>query len=489
MAKAETQLIPIHVSIDEVKSFNYMQGGQFVDPATGLREYSRLLPIFRVPVIQDMFIAMSNHVIHHKKLPEDVSRIEHELAHTDKREQYYEEIPSDSDPEIQKLEALGDGDDKKIVLMPTPIVEFMDKIQGKIKRDPTMGLQEFGFFNEIIRGIATVVGAVVGGPIGAGVGNLAGRVATGASPSKSFIPAAKIGAATWGLGQAAGLAGKAIPGLASAAPGVFGANASWGATPSILGGAGAAATNTAANVAPGATAAGASGASGVLSSLPSWIAPAALIGGGMYFNQKSTREKEKMMRELEQRRRQEVEQLRARYGYDEPMQNKLRLFPHDPQKILRGEFKKGGHVTGRPIVGRGKGQEDLIKDDGVKEGSWIWDASTTADWGDGSTNAGQKEIAKLEKYIAKHVPVKKLQHLDHGGKAKIVPCALSDGERHTPTPIVTAAAVLKTGHASNTKGAEIFRKMTKVLRKHKNSNGTELPPAAPDIIKLFKQVG
>lgn len=470
-------LIPIHVSNQEVKYFNYMQGGQFIDKDTGLREYSKLRPIIRIPEIRNLFIEMADAVYHHKKLPPGDESLIKQLEETQNLDIYFEPIPSDEEPEIKQLEALANNpEDKRIVLMPSDIVNFMDILKGGPDTDPIAHLEEFGLFNEILRGVATVAGAVLGGPVGAIAGNFLGKVGTGANPSDNILPAVKAGLGTWGLGQGVAALGSAMPGLASAMPSVFGAGATAGATPAIV----------------GAAAKGASGPASWLSSLTpssSWLAPAALIGGGMYMTHRGEKEKAKQLERMEEKRRHEAERLREKYGFNDRLGVEIKKHVHypEPEKFDKPmAFASGGHVPklGRPIVGKGKGQEDLINDDRVKEGGWIWDASTVANVGDGSTKAGQEEIKKLEQYIVKKSPpLKHFQKLDHGGQPKMVPCALSDGERYTPPEIVTAA-----GNGSNTQGAAINRAITKFIRRHKISKGTDLPPASPDLISLYKKV-
>ena len=474
-------LLPIHLSVSEIKSLNYLQGGQFIDEETGLREFSRLSKILRIPEIRNLFIEFSD--VMHKRRPisPEAASILQKLEGTTDFNKFYQEIPSDSDPEIRHLASLADSkNDTKVVLMPSDVVNFMDLIRGEIRKDPVMRLEEFGLMDEIFRGVATVGGAVLGGPIGAGVGNYFGKVATGADPSTNILPAAKVGLATWGLGQAASGLGASFPGLASSAPGVFGANASWGATPSMFQSAAAAAPS-----ATGTTAAAASAnpSSWNLGNASKWLIPGALMAGGLFTANKQNKKEHEIKQEIEVKRRQDARKLRKHYGFEEPLGVTLK----GPEEIRSPEYKnyKKGGLIGRPIVGKGKGQEDLINDDRVKEGGWIWNATLVSDLGDGSTKAGQKELEGLEKFIAKKSGnLKKYNRLDHGGTPRNIPCALSDGERYTPPEIVTAA-----GDGSNKEGAAKFREITKSIRAHKISKGTDLPPPAPPAVAIFKKVG
>lgn len=477
-------LLPIHLSHDEVKYFNYLQGGQSVDPETGLREYSPLEPVMQIPEIRNLFIQFTDFVHHKKKMPKEVKNLLGDLKNPDPTNGYFEPIPSDSDPEVQKLASLADNrKDILVVLMPSDIVNFLDILRGTVKRDPIANLEEFGWFDEIVRGVATVGGAILGGPIGAGIGNFAGKVATGADPMTNILPAAKIGLATWGAGKAAGALGSHFPGLAASAPGVFGSGATWGATPGFLSGAGSAASAATPGAASAASETNPNSWGKLLGENSQWLVPGALIGGGMLMSHKAQQKAQEQHKSIDKERREEASRLRQRLGMDVPLNpNLLAKGVGGRQKYAKGD------LIGRPIVGKGKGQEDKVNDDRVKEGGWIWDASTVANWGDGSTKAGHEEIKNLEKHINKAVKpiggVKKFQRLDHGGTPEKVPCALSDGERYTPPEVVTAA-----GHGSNERGAAKFRLMTKILRAHKIAKGTELPPAAPAIVEVFKKVG
>jgi hypothetical protein len=151
----------------------------------------------------------------------------------------------------------------------------------------------------------------------------------------------------------------------------------------------------------------------------------------------------------------------------------------------RGGFKTGGSVLASPIVGKGKGQEDLINVD-VPQNAWIDNATFVADAGDGSTKAGHKEIEKLEKFIIKnHLKPHVVQQFKAEIKAKPlanVPCALSDGERRKE-PLLVAGF----GQGSMKKGADVLRDMVTEVRHIKTSNGLKLPPPCPDLITIYKR--
>ena len=382
-------MIPIHVTLNEVKYLNYMQGGQFVDPETGLREYSRLSPIMRDKGAQKLFTELTTLVHKNKKLPDGIKNFTKKVSKEQNIDQYYQEIESDHDPEIMRLESLGGGKDTKVVMMPKDIVKFLDSLRKITKSSPYTHMQKFNFFEDIIASGSSILGSLFGGD---------------ASPGQVVQEeTAKPPIAT----QRSAHDG-------SPHEGIFGS---------------------------------------------------ALLGTGIGLKKEALKDIKKSHHAMRAAHTQSVNDILAKTNFH--------------------AHKKGGLVTGHPIVGKGKGQEDLIKDDHVKEGSWIWDASTVAHCGDGSTKAGQRELEKLEKFIVNAVPhAKKFAKLAGGGTPRNIPCALSDGERKTFHMVVTAA-----GEGNNEKGAAKLRAVTKYLRKHKISNGLALPPAAPDIIKVFKKVG
>ncbi len=168
-------------------------------------------------------------------------------------------------------------------------------------------------------------------------------------------------------------------------------------------------------------------------------------------------------------------QLRTHFAPDDPSYRDVSL----PKAV---EYKTGGSVQGKPIQGPGNGQSDSINVDSTREGEWIWDASTVADLGDGSTDAGWKEIRHLENQIKRKPGFKEMHEFKPGVSPQKVKTALSNGEFRTPTKIVTAL-----GDGDNTKGAAILRRMTQNIRIYKNSNGTQLPPPIKDPDRFLHQ--
>lgn len=474
---SKPKMIPVHLEPEEVRYFNYMQGGQFIDPETHLRDYSRLWEVIKQPKMKEFLGKTMNYVRAHGKSPHNLEKAADEL---DQVLPPFEEIPSDREEKSAIIADLGQGKDKVLVMMPIFMVNFLDELRGASHPDKALGLEQFGwknFFKSVVRVAAPIVGFVAGGPLGAGIGGALGNAATGANLQKSLTRGAFAGAAGYGASM--------IPGLNSLAGGIasgLGLTGSSAAAAST----GAAATSAASSAASSAT------GSGILDTIKANALPLAAGAAGMALLHKGQQQKyQHDKREKEEQERKMAHNLEAA-GYNEGLTGPGLRRPHR----LRHEdyagpvrrLKTGGivNVKGEPIIGPGKGQDDVINRDDIKEGGWIWDASTTADLGDGATDAGQKHIEKFENVIKKHMlkPLaQKIESDDREYRPRYVPCALSNGERHTPRELVTAL-----GGGKNEVGAKVLRKMTKEIRLHKASNGDKLPPPAFDLMQYYKKV-
>lgn len=482
-------LVPVHVSWNEVKYFNIMQGGQSVDETTGLREYSKLGEIVQIPEIQHIFKTMMELYRSGKGVPEDIQEVINMPMKNE--ETAVEPIATDSDPEFQQMDATGEGKDKILVMMPQSMVHFFDEIQGGEKTDPTMGLQEFGLFDEVVRGVATVGGAFLGGPVGAGIGNMVGRGLTGQKPGMDMLMGgAKMGLAAWGASSVLGSMGGSFGAMGSQAPGAWGmSNVAAKAAPVINGATGAPHVfgQGAAAVAPAAAAASPS----LLSGMSSYLPAAGLAGAGLFMSHRGDKKRHKEDLDYYYKDKEEKDKKkRAAFLRSNPTLEHDMLptygIPHQPSAELpHGRpYKKGGQVIGIEIKGRGTGQSDDIPKT-VPENSWVWDATTVAHAGDGTTNAGQKAIKKFEdilkrEKLPKHKDV--IETLIKEKPLRKVPCALSNGERVTPPHLVAAA-----GDGDFDKGSAVLRKMTQELRRHKASKGLDLPPSAHDLTLYYKK--
>lgn len=392
------------------------------------------------------------------------------------------------------------------------------------------------FFQEAARTTLPVAGFMIGGPMGAGLGNVGGQMIAGQPFSVAARRGLETTGATLGaqtLGSALGM-GEAIGGFAPkmAAPAIgnlFGASGvgatgmgaaglgagTLGSIGSLFGGtpvAGAAgalpiagAAGSGAASAAAAPAAASGGFGGLLSSIGSSPLLPLAMGAMMFQGEKKKHEHQK---EHYDRQMAERERMREGMGYvpwRELPSKERELDPEYEKAASEGrsstysgrifkphratrDFAKGGLVdkTAAPnatamgykasglIKGPGDGQADKIRTT-IPQDSYIVDATSTADFGNGSSDAGGKVLKKLGTEVLRK----------HGGKVerkpyKPVDVYLSDNEFYF-TPEEVAAL----GGGSNQTGAFLLKKMVKNLRKHKNSNHDRLAPKAKDPLRYI----
>ncbi len=516
-----SRLVPVHISEEEVIGFNSLQAteenptGQYVDEKTGLREYSRLSRVLRVPKIRDLFMQTSELMFSGKPIPKEIEEIQKQPMPGE--ENGLIPIPSDSEPTTQEVADAGEGEDKILVMMPQDVVHFLDILQGGKNEDPEYGLQLFGLFGKkfgnilksTVRVVATVAGTVggfvMGGPAGAAAGayagNTLGRMATGqrfggnnpawraAIPNAAYGYAAGSGLSAMGYGAtAATAAAPIVNGAASTAPGVTAA-----ATPYVAG----------AQLAPAAAAPAATGIGSLLGAAKPYLMPGALLVGGHMMMQKGDKKKEKEWEKEKEEHGAKLQGINdyANQGlkgdiYQQPEMDErtkhgyhLGKYRNERERNADRYLKKGGSVKvlstkGNPLKGPGKGQDDLIYKS-IPEYTWIHDAHTVSALGDGTTDAGHKEIHAFEKKIKKEMlPLYKDQLMSQikNKKPRQVPCAVANGEHETPLLLVGAL-----GEGSFEKGAKVLRKMTREIRKHKTSKKHDLPSAAHELSVYYKK--
>lgn len=482
--EGEPELVPVHMSKEEIKYLNILQGRylgmdageQLIDEETGLRMYPVMSQIIRIPEVRDLFIYLSQHLLDTGNIPHDILS-KADILEKDFKGYKVKPIPSDHDPEVTFLSKFGGTEDKYLVLLPADVANFLDILDGPKDKESPLGLNKFGFFRKVFKVVAPILGAVAGsffgaphlgallGSSGAGaaagsaLGSLAGSALSHNKPLvglKEGIPQALLsGAAAWGL-NSSGSSGSSLGSLFGNGERYF------GSATNNAGVAGAMARSTPVGGTPWLEAASKQGSGGLWDSLKSNALPAALIAGGLFSAHKGEKEELKEHEKNRAATADQIKALRDYYKFDDPLRETL-------------AYKKGGRV-GEPIKGPGKGQDDLIRKT-LKEGDWVWDASVSSDLGDGSTKAGHDSIKKFELIFSRKSPKLK----DH--KVRTVPCALSDGEYVTPRRVVTAI-----GGGSNERGAEILRQITKAVRKHKISKGADLPPSAYDLMTYYKKV-
>lgn len=394
--KQQSELIPVHVSRNEIKFMDEMQKlatghKETVDPHTGLRAYPGLSTVISNPESQRMFKGALHATRTNASMPPEVQK-----AYKESRNKIANKkmpaVPSDRDPEIKTMMAAGEGNDKELVMMPVDVVEFLDKLQGTKKKESKFGLQEFAFFDNIF----DVVGS-------------------------AMYSANKREHHFWGEAIAGG----------------------------------------------------------------------SMLLGAWLNSQADDEEQERHEREKQGQlaRRNAIASRWNSGGLKTKIMTPKPIGRHTTygftEPVGSNNFKKGGMVLGKVLKGPGHGQEDLIHKD-IPENTWIHDAHTVGNWGNGTTEHGHKVIESLEKFAVKKLLTPEVKERF---KAQLkdkplrqVPCAVANGERETP-PIIVAAL----GGGSNDKGANILRDMTESLRVHKISKGHKLPPAAPDIIHHYKR--
>lgn len=526
--QAQPKMIYAYFSTSELEGLDNLQGGISEDPDTGLREYSPLDHIIQIPGVKDLFKNILADLSDDGKLNPELDKV-YKVAK--KSSPSFREEPAGKEPYIDKVEQWGQGKDKKLAYIPISFAKFLIDLQGgEYKTNPKDGLLEFfnpfkaivkpvasvlnkftgGRGNELLRVAGTVAGYYLGGPAGAGIGNALASYGTGKSLGDSAFSGVKNAALTYGAGQAASALG-----YGSVAPGMAGAYTpmSWGAMAAAPG------TATAATTAATATPAATAAAPGMLSSAKEFLTSPLGIGAGIaglaYMgSQKHQKEQQKQAQSAAN----DIESLRDEYGFNEgltkPKRKKKWVMNPDfhqtdeerehgiirmplMKKVYEGDedydrYKKGGHVRlpmpqkSRFIQGPGKGQDDKIKTK-TPANSYIIDATSVANAGDGSSRQGAKALQELEKAaaqkLAQSTPRHKVARIasDLIRKQPKIPVYLSDGEYE-----MNPAAVTIIGRGSNEEGAKALKHMVKKLRRIKNSNGDRLPPKAPPLINLLK---
>jgi len=215
-----------------------------------------------------------------------------------------------------------------------------------------------------------------------------------------------------------------------------------------------------------------------------------LIGSGLLMakgnkdEQRGIREHQQALEAKEQREKAENEAMRERMGFN------AKLNPIEPYRrrqinpdITQEQYSRGVapsyfeyYAEGGAIRGDGKGQEDNIPKK-IKENSFIIDASTVSDIGDGSSDAGIKE---LDRYFGE-IPSYGKQHEAKGGYID----ALVSNQEYAVSPEKVTAI----GHGSNKKGAEVLKKFVTEIRKRKRTSGNKLPPKVKPIGGYLKNMG
>lgn len=479
MGNEEPVNILAHFTPDEIAMLDEMQGQAVIDPETNLRDYTMLEFILKDPQVQD-YIAQTLGTPEKKEFAEGGFVGNEEIN----------EPGRPTSPELEQLRQEGRGKDTELAIITPQIAKiFAEMNGGKTNFNPVTGFPEYGFFKQLVRIAAGVGGFLVGGPLGAAVATGLTHKATGDTWGGSF----KAGAMGYGAGTAfnfaapaLGFPGASIPTSTSMIGGFVPSWAGGASGASSMPGFGAEhamvnqARNTAFPAAQGATQGG-----GFLSSLmsPSTLIP---LAGAGFMAMKGSQDEKKQQEEYERKKREESDSLRSKFGFEEKIRGgkPYELTPN-PNRITEEELRGGiqhphfthtpNYSSGGAIRGIGKGQQDSIPKD-IKKNSYIIDASAVSDIGDGSTQAGFKE---LDNYFSK-IPMDYRQNEAKGG---IIKAMVSDGEYEVDPEVVTAI-----GKGSNEKGAKMLDQLIKQVRKQKRTSGEKLPPKSKPLGGYLKQM-
>lgn len=486
-------------SLDEVMTqfFPQLQGEISIDPETGLRDYSPLDEILENPEIREAISSGLSHERQKFAMGGEVN-----------------EIGRPTDPELEKLRMEGRHGDTELAIITPNLLEFFSELAGhQPKENPHTGLPEFIKFGNIFKSIVRVVGTLFGPITGFAASKLTGQ-STGAA-----LKNAGIGAALATLPFIGGSIG--IPGLPSFSGIGAGATGQGGGggflsslgkmfSPSTGGGVmsphAVVGSNTVGQMLPasafgqsGMQAASQAGGSGFLGNILGGGSSGGflgniggalpLIGSGLLMakghreEQKGLRDYQRALEGKEQREKAENEAMRERMGFN------ARLNPLEPYRRrqinpiqTREEYLRGveplyfeNYAKGGAIKGYGKGQQDNIPKN-IKENSYIIDASTVSDIGDGSSEAGIKE---LDHFVSRFPSYKGKKE----AKGGYIQAMVSNDEYEIPPEKVTAI-----GHGSNQKGAQILKKLVTQVRTQKRTSGKKLPPKAKPIGGYLKSI-
>lgn len=540
----ERPLILCHFGAGEIQGMDDMQGGPSFDEY-GIREYSKLGKIIKIPEVRKLFMDMESYGEKNKGAlpPEIKSAYDQVKPYAPK---YPESEKENHYPMIKNLKEKGIGGDKEIAWVPEDLVEFFIELRHEPQINPKTGILMFAFWKQVIRVGGTIVGAFLGGPIGAGVGSFAARHATGqhgARALKGAIGDFGKAAAVSGIGHVVGsffpsvaAAGRAaLPSALSSAGSDFfngpmstagmlkGAGSMLG-----FGNAGAAAPLVGSTNLPNGQwdEATARARGDALSSRgrrdgqsPSFLSSILgngnlmlpLMGGAYYLTkQQEAKQNRKAYEDAMNRYRQKEDDMGmnkpwvdipalnrtknpAFYNRSE-MEREYGIYP-TPFHEDAPHYASGGHAhinhadiqshsRGALIKGPGKGQDDYI-DTHVPENSYILDATTVSSFGDGSSEAGGRILKRFEHDIKSRNGKPHREIVEQ--YTKQLPVYLSNDEYKFDPETVTAI-----GRGNNDKGAKILKSMVLELRKDKSRNGIGLAPKSKDpmhyVEKAFQQL-
>lgn len=475
------ELISAHMNQDELMYLDILQGGPSFDDQWQIREYSKLESMFQDEEFIEEIINVLNQISETGDVKHQFERLRDAMGEEPIE---FVDAPGDSSPEIKAIADLGESEgDDRIALLPPSVMDVFIQIVGDNKNAET-GLNQFFFpiLAAIIAGAgASSLGAGVAmTAAAAGAGSFLGSKIMGEKTGKALKGAALAGLTAGIIPHFGGAFTKAFPtiagGISKASNAIFG--------PGITGALGSAITGTGPQYAAAAAEAAKNGIAGTGGAAATAPASSGIFGGsnllplaltGFYQHaaakkQQKQYEKEKKEYEDSLSKRMnnnanaiEVPQYTGKQYIPQYQPNARDLTLYDQSGRLN--YKGGGHVNGDS-----KGQEDN-RSYKLREGSFVVNATNLADLGDGNSKAGSKEVNRfLSKIKAKT-----------DGHKKTIDVLLSDGEE-----IIDRNKVNAIGGGSNDRGAKLLDNAFKNLRKHKVSNGLELPPKAFRLDKYLR---
>lgn len=437
------EMILAHVGGEELKELDKMQGGRRIDPETGLPIYDGLVPYIGTPEMMAIFKDMVYEVAETGELSEEKARFAAELdpifpltegLPVDGPPSEHEEFPIPGEKELAEE---GIDGDHELAIIPRALADMLDEIRGETVTNPKTGLPQYGFFKNIFKSIGKVA-KVVG------------------------IGAAGLAALTFG-----GPLGLAGLGYGAKVYGDYKTNKRYAKD-----------LRKAHEEHEAKNRALYDEEKKYQKGMVDEIEENMQAYRNAYKHQDISPYLDKILTKEEQGRGLGSD------GLYQPSQQKNEYLYNPDDELINApqQFKEGGAVHIEPlketgiIEGPGKGQDDVIATS-VPEKSYIIDASTVSDLGDGSSEAGAEVFDKFFENLRGRPS--KTNH-----EAKEVPVYLSNDEY-----LIDEKDVTLLGGGDNSKGANLLKNIVKNIRKHKTSNGTGLPPKAKDLLGYFPKKG
>ena len=170
----KSKMLLCHFTVGELEGLDNLQGGPSIDPSTGVREYSRLTDIIKIPEVRAIFHYVQNDLEADGKVSKKTNKA-YRLSAKDTLP--YLETPAEkSSKDIKRLEELGEGGDTKLAWIPYDLAAFLIELRNGPSINPHTGLLQFGIFKKVFKNVVKIAGSVAGGLLGGVPGAGAGRV-------------------------------------------------------------------------------------------------------------------------------------------------------------------------------------------------------------------------------------------------------------------------------------------------------------------------